>query len=159
VIALYSDYDLTSCQLFPVPGYNVIVYVVHETSSGASGANFTIKNVGATGLTYLSEAPAWTYDGNTQHGIKLTYGGCTSGQFSVVVMFYLNLSSSPPCSYLELAPHPASSSGRIEGIDCLDNEVYPIGGRLTINPDGNCPCGAIVPIEEKTWGYIKSLYK
>jgi hypothetical protein len=56
---------------------------------------------------------------------------------------------------------PIWPSGQINGADCnyLPNKTFPEGGQIVINPNETCECMRPVPVQETTWGQIKSLYQ
>jgi hypothetical protein len=64
-----------------------------------------------------------------------------------------------PCCRYPVLPDPRLPSGKIEARDCVQNVMYPTGGRGIINPNATCQCTFPVPVEETTWGQIKSLYQ
>ena len=48
--------------------------------------------------------------------------------------------------------------GQVEVVDCQFASRIATGLTGTVNGNVTCPCGYPVPVEETTWGRVKSLY-
>ena len=128
-----------------------------------SGSQFMIvESSGFTG-TYLGEEIPETFGGigNSRHGIGLFYGGCKSTPVHIMTLRYLIYGTSAPNSFIEVVADPNEPGGR--GIIMTDCERTPLihpalGGRAYINGDGTFAC-TTTPVELKTWGQIKALYR
>ena len=75
-------------------------------------------------------------------------------------MNFFTMGMTPPCCYYPVRPDPAASSGWVEVVDCNYQLTYGNGGIGIINGAPQCDCGypCPVPVEETTWGEVKSLY-
>jgi hypothetical protein len=173
-IGLFKDATRTGCSTNITGVATMRVYVFHMLAVQNSASMFGIKTTGLTGntdtecelvgITYyftlvigdpFFSAP---YD-NDNAGVAIAYGSCMNGP---IQLMRLNFSCygdvPPPCSSLEVVPAPDAPSGTIETVDCADHKLVGNGSLFTINPDGTCVCGEVVPVQESSWGKIKSLY-
>jgi len=141
-IGLYSDPAGSSCELTDDSGAQLRnVYVVHRGFGGAVKSRFRVRSGGGFGGTYVGEYSALTTTGNTQTGLQAYYGGCKTAEIAVTRIDYLCYGDSDPCSFLEVTPDPAATSGLIEVRDCSGNIPGANSSRLSVNPDGECACG------------------
>jgi hypothetical protein len=157
-IGLYVDTGYSDCTIVDDGPGQVNVYVVHHTSFGATASQFMVKPSSGAMLTHMGDTYAFELViGSTQSGVAVSYEECLYGDILVVTSSYYKSGSSSPCSYLLVAPDPASASGTIKATGCYENTVEMGGTRLVINPDGSCACG---PTSEVTnWGKIKERFK
>ena len=63
-----------------------------------------------------------------------------------------------PCCIFEVVADENAPSGQIEMVDCEENILFAVGQSGVINPDASCACVDIVPVQESSWGKIKSLF-
>jgi hypothetical protein len=158
-VVLWGDGALTTCNVVGSVGI-LTVYVTHELHPGAIAVQYALAENTGGALTYIADQNNFTLvTGDSQTGVAFSYGGCMQGQIHVQNVLY-ELSSNPaPCSQIEVVPDPSAPSGQIESVDCSAVKAFPSGERLTINGDGNCPCGHDPAAETSTWGRVKSLYR
>lgn len=176
-IGLFSDLNRTTCNMsITSAGGTKRVYVYHLLAAGTTASMFGIKTTGLTGdvdnecdmtgiayyiSLYIGDPfYAAPYD-NDNAGIAFAYGSCnTTGLIYLMRITFVcaGIDVPPPCSSLEAVAAPDAPSGTIEVVDCADTKLIGNGSRLSINPDGTCPCGEIVPVQDSSWGKIKSLY-
>ena len=158
-IGLFSDSYGLSCDLIDAPGL-ISIYVVHVYTPGATGSQFRVDCAsGGAVLTYLADQSPFLIIGNSQTGIAVAYGGCYASPINMLTVLYLGNGTSPSCSYCRVVPDPIAVPLEILVSDCQDppNLLISTGGTLIINPNPSCYCD--IPVEETSWGQIKSLYK
>lgn len=165
-----SDFD---CSLLDAtPGLRTI-HVLHTLSPGAKASRFRIVSGPGVTMTYVSEVHYFPMTvGNTQSGISICYGDCLAGDHLLVTMTYMAYGTSSYCSKVQVAGHPAS--GNVEAIRCNDVPVRMYMEDLSVSATlGGCGCPfarsipgtpqyfdcSPVPVEQKTWGAIKALYR
>ena len=142
------------------------VYVIHQFMSGASGVQFRVVSGGGFTGDYVDEVSQFPVAiGNSQDGLLVAYGMCLAGPIHVTTITYATYGTSAPCSYLEVVADTASVIGAIEVTTCSSGVLpAPTFGKLQINM-GNplfprCELWCVLaPVEESTWGRIKSLFK
>ena len=156
-IGVFSNQDGTNCNIVDAPGY-VYVYILHLNTTGALASEF--KLIRPAGWTYQFGSRDLDFlqigfpDG--ADGVAYSYITCQLGSFWLETLIYMADGSSPTCSntvYITNVP----SKTDIEVIDCADVRHNVAGGAAIVNGDGSCPCD--VPVEETTWGKVKSLYQ
>ena len=115
----------------------------------------------ATRIDELRHAP-WITFGNSQTGVIITYGifGCRIGPEVLLEIRYSGQGSSEICCEYQMAADPILPSGRILYQTCAEEQRFSNGTVATVNGDGSCTCGQPVgvPVEDATWGRIKSLF-
>jgi hypothetical protein len=184
-LALYRDPAGEYCNLiddFPRPQY---VYVFVDYSTGTLGTRFRVVPSESATLTYLDETPNALYAaGDTETGITLCFAECVVAypQHLIVTILYLGLGTSSMCSDIRVQPAPGAPY--IESVTCDGQVERAYAWHMSINDDGiTCPCYRVgsetrphpqtsprpltaddnfcagVPVEETTWGRVKSLYK
>ncbi|MCK5645103.1 MAG: hypothetical protein KAJ19_30160, partial [Gammaproteobacteria bacterium] len=74
---------------------------------------------------------------------------------------YMANGLSESCGEIRLVSHPAETPERLVLINCQDPPQGLAGAnhsKMYINNDGTCPCWTLVPVEQTSWGAIKSMY-
>ena len=167
LLSLYLEDTFSSSDLEDDTG-TVTVYVVHNLTPGATGMAYRIDNCNTT-LTWLGDTNHQNAIGDSQVGVELEYP-CSPGPILLQTVTYWGTSDSPGNGALLARPHPNSTTGDIEGRDCEQNVGTVLGGCICVkcSPQYTCelaippwtapPCGAL-PVEESSWGRIKSLYR
>lgn len=156
-ISLYSDPAHTSTEARDQAPGTLIVYVVHENTNGGAATFFKIApSQGFTG-TWIGETSPFSSLGTSPNGIGLAFGGCIYTT-QVLEVQYAIVGTSANCSFLDVVADPNSDLfGGVPVIEDCDFEYHAaVGGRLTVNPDNTC---SPLPVESKTWGGIKALYR
>jgi len=121
------------------------------------------------GAIWLGDTSPWlTSIGDSQlndpSGWSIAFGECQIPPVFVGSIIYLSQGLAPTC-----CPYPVvkAADGHPEipmpvGAACSEPDPVLIGieaGTSYINGDHTCPCIWPVPVQEKTWGGIKSLYR
>jgi hypothetical protein len=68
---------------------------------------------------YLAESSPFATTGNSQSGVTIDLGSCTTAPVKVMTIFYIAAANDACCAWLTAA-HPSSASGQIEFVDCDD---------------------------------------
>ena len=159
-IDVFSDPGYADCNFIDAGGpITAYVLVTHSVD-------------GTTGATWMMDIPsAWIFLGQTSpfvnifgdalNGITIGYAQCLTGNFLILTVSFIGDGLSPTCSHISIVPNPATSSGLIEIVDCQLpfplKHVFDQLGQGIVNGNGSCNCN--VPIQQTTWGQIKSLYQ
>jgi hypothetical protein len=159
-VGLFADVDATECNIINLAGGMVNVHIIHVYHDGATAAMFQIVD-GGTGWfegAYTKPA-AMTTIGAPMTGISIGYGvPCATAPTYLGDQAFFASAAAPDCTYLSVVPHPDALTGLIEGVDCAQTKTFPTGGQAIVNPVlPDCDCDT--PVEETTWGGIKSLYQ
>jgi len=162
------------CQMINDSGPGLrTVYVRHIFTPGSMGSRFRVSLDPGVTLTYISETHTFPMTlGDTQSGISICYGVCMVPLEVLVTITYMYYGSSVTCPRLRVLPHPDAET--IEVINCLGT---PEGARaqdmFVVAPNGACGCPTQtafpgmpktftctpVPVQSKTWGAVKALYR
>jgi hypothetical protein len=148
----------TDCTVYDTPGL-VHIYVVHVYTYGATGSQFMIDCTSGFAPVYLTEFSPYITIGNSQTGVAIAYGSCVPSPHTILDIHYFGQGLSQDCSSCRVVPDPYAMPPQILVADCQDppNLLIATGGEIWINPDGSCHC--LIPVQETSWGQIKSLYK
>lgn len=163
------------CQLINDSGPGVrTVYVRYNYNYGGSTASrFMVTLAPGVDMTYLSETHPFSGTvGDTQNGITVCYGECTTGLIIVASIDYMYNGSTVSCGRLQIVPHPDAET--VETMGCDGSSSTPIVRDMYIlAPGGICGCPAahtfsgtpqsldcsILAVAAKTWGAVKALYR
>jgi len=161
-IGLYADPSGTNCNIYATTPFVLTnVYVVHVAPLGTSGSAFSAPTPACwAGAVWIGDQDPFCLIGcgDSQTGKMVGYGHCFVGSILVSTIMYLTQSPSEPCCAYPVLPHPSSPGGQIEVADCDFNMGSAAGLMAIVNGNATCPCGYPVPVEETTWGHVKSLY-
>ncbi|UCH82575.1 MAG: hypothetical protein JSW50_08795 [Candidatus Latescibacterota bacterium] len=179
-ISMFSDIGGTDCNLPDVTPQLTPYYVVHYmyTPEGSTASQFWAPQPWCLGAIYLSDTAVFPVTiGNSQEGVSIGYGSCHTNRVHVLTLNFFTQGTSPSCCCYFVYPHPASTTGEVEVVDCNNNLVTATGGWGYVNADWvNCGCwvgnqsggsgpagpyGCIndpIAVEQATWGKVKSLY-
>lgn len=137
------------------PSGIVTVYVVQMFGppGGTAGVHFKAPRPACFEAVWLFDELVFPVSiGDSQTGIGIGYGSCRSYPVHVLTIHYFGQGLST-CCYYWVQADDRLPSGRIEAADCNFDVVYLSGGATIINQD-RC----VTPVEETTWGEVKSLY-
>jgi hypothetical protein len=155
---LFADAGGTDCNIINPGGGMITIHILHVYHDGATAAMFQLVD-GGTGWfegAYTKPA-AMTTIGAPMTGITIGYGvPCATAPTYLGNQAFFASVSAPNCTYLSVVPHPDAQTGLIEGVNCEQTRTFPTGGQAIVNPVPGCEC--TVPVEQTTWGAIKSLY-
>ena len=159
-IGLYADSQGVQCNLVDTAGAVLPIYVVHVSSAGSAGCQFSApKPACMVGAIWLTDVVPFFELGNTQVGVTFGYGTCKTGPIHVTTMIFFGYGTSEPCCQYPVLPDPYAPQNEVLVVEC-DNEVVAAGGLVGIvNGNASCPCGYPVAVEETTWGNVKALYQ
>lgn len=121
-------------------------------------------------MTYLSETHPFAMSiGNTQTGLSVCYGECQLVAVLVVAINYMSYETDQPCSDVLIVPHPDAET--VEVVDCSGLPAAAFVREVTIGGICACPSPRTfqgtpqsfdcqpLPVESKTWGAVKALYR
>ena len=155
-LGVFADPTGLSCTLTPA---TTTVYVVHINTAAATACQFAlaaptglvhVATVGGTGTLLL---------GNAQDGAGVAYGSCRGGPIYVAMVIYAGAVVTP-CDLITVVDDPTANPPGIWMADCTSPDPVQFAittGGSAIFSDGTCDCN--VPVEDTSWGQIKSLYQ
>jgi hypothetical protein len=166
-IGVFSNVTGTNCDLYDVAPGLVLIYVVHTMTAGATASQFRVVCAWGFNMTYLAESPTAPYikigtcGGPAGFGCAIAYGSCRPGPNMILTMQYFASGLSAPCSYCQVMPDISITPPKTSVLvtDCANppHLLNATGGDLVINPTTECMCD--IPVEDTSWGQIKSLYQ
>ena len=155
-LGVFADPAGLSCTLTMT---TTTVYVVHINTAAATACQFALA--APLGLTHLATI-AGTGNlllGDADIGAGVAYGAGQVGPIYVATVLYSGAAATA-CDLITVVADPLGNPPGIYMADCtLPNPVQfeiTTGGSAKFS-DGSCPCN--VPVEDTSWGQIKSLYK
>jgi len=160
-IAIFADPLGENCYPeYIAPGLFQI-YVVHINHAGMTGSAFTVVADEDFDGVYLGEYLSDPNDvvvGYAFAGIAMGYGTCLPAPIHLLTMSFYVPGAGKKCCYFSVVEHPWEG---LAAITCDFVKVPAEGGTSYVNPDGTCQCdipGVTTPVQESTWGQVKSLY-
>jgi hypothetical protein len=168
----YWDAAGTNCYLTPAPGL-CYTYVFHEGVPAAGASEWRMDMIGGWSGTYIAYATApylnilsaqAPYPLDPRGGISIAYGNplCEPLPALICTVTWLCSGAEPLCSGVTIVADPLASIPSIEVRDCLNQAVPAGGGSAYVDASGGAggcgSCAPPVPVQEQTWGQIKSLY-
>lgn len=166
-IGIFKDTNGCPCEITDrgAPGVISIV-VLHVEALGATASQFRVEIPGSMVWAWVGETSFFPiHIGNSMDGIAVSYGGdCLSGTFQILSIDFFVQGLAPECSYVRVVPDPNTLSGEIEIVDCSSQVSYGYSTEDIVNSNVSCQCapGPVscypVPVNETTWGGVKSLY-
>ncbi|MEE9270166.1 MAG: hypothetical protein V3V49_07885 [Candidatus Krumholzibacteria bacterium] len=160
IIGVYGDPSGTNCNLIDRSPGLLSVYVVHQSTPGATASQFSAPIPSCwAGATYLSDTNIFPVTvGNSQTGITIAYGACVTPPIHVLTINYAVTGIGTPCCQYDVLPDPSAPSGQIVAVDCLFIDLPGFGFPGMVNATTACWCGGALSVEETTWGHIKAIY-
>ncbi len=168
VIAIYGDTLHVDCGVVDCPDDEIsllVFYVFHYSASGALGSRFRApyQSCLAEYEFVRDNRPFAGTVGNSQLGVEVPYGTCLTGWTHILTIYFHDPGNlgSPPCCQFPVLPHPSSSTGEIEILDCTNSWVSADGAPAIVRAGPSCPCSIPTGILEgpATWGSIKALFR
>jgi hypothetical protein len=178
-ISMFADVGGTDCDLKDIAPGLTPYYVVHYMWGGGSTASqFWAPAPWCLGALYLSDTSVFPVTiGNSQTGVSIGYGSCLTDRAHVLTINFFTQGTSHSCCCYFVYPHPESTTGDVQVVDCSNNLQSANGGWGYINADWvTCGCwvdkqaaasgpagpyGCIndpVAVDQATWGKVKALY-
>ncbi|MFH1754817.1 MAG: hypothetical protein ABIA59_03860 [Candidatus Latescibacterota bacterium] len=167
-IGVFADPAGASCNLTDTAPGLKLVYVVHVYSPGATASQFRVTADAGMLMTYLAEAVTAPYikigtcAGPAGTGCAIAYGSCVASPNMVLTVQYFASGLTTPCAMFHVLPDISTIPPKTSVL--VTNCAVPTpalliatGGEAYVNNNGSCPCN--VPVEETSWGQIKSLYQ
>ena len=166
LIAVYSDSTHTDCTLSTLPPhtFELVFWVFQNSAVGAQGARFKAPRPSCF-MEYdwaKDDKPFPQTIGTSPAGVTISYGSCLTGWTHILTIHFYGDLGIPACCEFAILPHPQSSTGNIEVLDCAGNWVSADAESGFIDNDyALCPCSIPpwVPTHATTWGVIKALYE
>jgi hypothetical protein len=162
-VGIFADAGGATCDLSDATPGLYSVYVVHVNSPAATASQFSVAWDAGMNMTYLSEAvtPPYIGIGNAQAGIAIAYGSCISLAANMILTFsFFAQATSANDVFFHVLPDVSTTPPKTHVLvtDCASPPLLlnATGGEAILNNTGD-PCD--VPIEETSWGQIKSLYQ
>jgi len=163
-IGLFADPGATNCNLTDAAPGLMLVYVVHVMSPGATASQFSVTAEPCFAATYLSEAVTAPYikiGTCWGSGCAIAYGSCVPSPAMILTLQYFGSGLTSGCCFMHVKPDLSTTPPKATVLvtDCASppNLLIATGGEAIVNTDETCNCN--VPVEETSWGQIKSLYK
>jgi hypothetical protein len=166
-IGVYADFGGCDCEIDDLFAGMVTVYVVHRgIVDGVTASQFVVEGSGGMAMVHVSEASIGGpihITGSIVDGYGVHYGTCVTGDLTIMTIQYFAQGTSAQCSRLDVVAAPTSVLGEVEVSDC-DYQLHAATGLgAYVNATIDCACTSAlctpVPVEEKTWGGIKALYR
>ncbi len=157
IISIFGDVAGNSCNLVDTNNPNNF-FLVHMVTPGATAIQFQAALPACYQGIWLSDQKPYPVTvGDSQTGVSVAYGSCVSAPIHVLTVVAFG-GGTPACCMYPITPDPGSASGTIEVTDCsfVDHTGVPSYNGI-INSNATCVCGD-PPVEETTWGRVKSLY-
>ena len=161
-IGSYADAAGLDCNVTDgAPGL-LPIFIVHTDHPGATASQFAAPiQLCQVGSSWLSDTAVFAVTiGNSQTGVAIGYGTCQFSPTHVLTVQYFATGITALCCAYSVIPDPAVPSGMVEVVDCAAQLIFATGRTNTINGTvAQCDCAdAPLPVEETTWGAVKSLY-
>ncbi|MEE9269971.1 MAG: hypothetical protein V3V49_06890 [Candidatus Krumholzibacteria bacterium] len=143
---------------------NVFIVSTHSIAAAVAFKAETPLCMSTTGASFLADTKPFPVTvGNSQTGVSVAYGACLGPDATnVLIIAYFASGTTPLCCFFPITGDPAQPGGEIIVTDCAFDDNIGVGVIHTVNgtPE-NCACtppSPPVPVEESTWGKVKSLY-
>ena len=165
-LATYNDPGGLDCNVIDAAPGLLSVYVV-QTHGRATAVQFLADTplcMSTTGAVFLSDTKPFPVTvGSSQDGVAVAFGACLGPDaVHVLTVTYFAAGTTSLCCAFPITADPTVPSGEIIVTDCAFLDIFGVGVAHTVNgtPE-NCACtppSPPVPVEESTWGKVKSLY-
>jgi hypothetical protein len=164
-IQIFSDGNLTDCNLTDNVAGLLTVYIYHINTGGATASSFGLDVVsGGSTLTFLYHQSPYLVAGAPPSSFAISYGACLgqSGPVEILTIHFSAAGNSPACSYIEIVDDPTADPVMVQVTDCAapNPNLSPGEGSIAYINDGDGSCSCItIPVEDTSWGQIKALYR
>ncbi|MHC4326314.1 MAG: hypothetical protein ACYSUX_18745 [Planctomycetota bacterium] len=156
-LGVFADPAGLSCTLTMA---TTTVYVVHINTANATACQFALA--APMGLMHIATVAGTGHLvlGDAVNGAGVSYGICKSGPIYAAMVIYTATTGPMPCDLITVVADPSGNPPGIYMADCTTPNPVQFEittGGSAIFSDGTCPCD--VPVEDTSWGKIKSLYQ
>jgi hypothetical protein len=157
-VGIFTDAGGADCNAYDIAPAMLIFYVVHVRHVGATEAYFSAPQPTCfSTAVHLADTPVFPITvGNSQTGVRVSYGSCRSAPVHVLTIAYFVQGLTQSCCYYPILPHPGIGEILVNGCGGTGGHVA-TGGEAIINPTAHCMCDT--PVKDITWGGIKALYQ
>jgi hypothetical protein len=161
-IMLCQDADCYNGFIEATPGlislHVIVMGISSEPGAGVTACQFSAPVSACFNGVFVSDTAVYPVTlGDSQTGVSIGFGVCESPPVHVLTINLFCNGPGTECCFLWARPHPDVSSGKIELVDCNQTLYYGTGGAVIIQPD-NQNCLQYVPVQDTSWGKVKSLY-
>lgn len=168
----YWDIGGTNCYLTTASGL-CYTYVFHEGIPAANASQWVLTLLGGWSGAYIAYGTAPYLNIlsggvlgplNPMGGISIAYGNplCEGLSTLICTVTWFCSGFEPLCSGVQVTPDPLASIAAVEVRDCANVAVPAGGGSAYVDASGGSggcgQCAPPIPVQEQTWGQIKSLY-
>ncbi|MFQ5510392.1 MAG: hypothetical protein ACE5EO_00960 [Candidatus Krumholzibacteriia bacterium] len=156
-IGLFADPGGADCNLMDTSPGPITVYVVLIDHGGAGACDFSVRPGPGFNASFVSDTPVvGTIFGTSQTGVSIILGACLTEPTHVLTINYNGFGVSSTCSSLDIGDNVNVTPPSPSITTCVGAKNLVPGKSMFVNPDASCTCA--VPVEQTTWGHIKSLY-
>jgi hypothetical protein len=156
-VGIFADTGGTNCNLADATAGLCAYYVVHVYHAGAAASQFAAPKPACHMGTFLSDTAVYPVTiGGSQAGVAIGYGTCQAAPTHVLTMNVFCMGLTGQCCRWPVVADPNVPSGQIEIVLCDNSLVFGTGGEGIVNSNPTCNCD--VPVQDSTWGKVKSLY-
>jgi hypothetical protein len=156
-VGIFADTGGTNCNLSDMLPGLCPYYVVHVYHAGAAASQFSAPKPACFLGIWLSDTAVFPVTiGSSQAGVAIGYGTCQAAPTHVLTINMFCQGLTGPCCRYPVLADPNVPSGQIEVVLCDNSLVYGTGGEGIVNSNATCNCD--VPVQDSTWGKVKSLY-
>lgn len=171
IVGLYSDVAGTDCRVADEREGMLEVHMVAQAVIGLNAIQFAAPIPACwTGATWVADQSPWVLVlGQTQdpvHGISMTFSraNCEASSVYLGKMLVSTQGSGPSCcefpilkAQVDYHPEVPLPITVLCGDETHVHGIAPVSA--WINPDPSCDCLLTLPVEETSWGRLKSLYE
>lgn len=166
-LELWADAAQSTCQISESPSGLTEVHMFLTGNMSVGGVDFFAVPVPScwTGATWVGDVlePGLDAGGSNSQdtimGMIIGWPGCRDLPVYLGKIVFATTGQALPCCPLEIVA-PLDPNGP-QSLECSSPQrMWVVGTQgAFINGDDTCPCGPPVPVEDKTWGGIKALYR
>jgi len=171
LVGLYADAAGTDCRLEDRAVGLVEVHIIAHAVPGLNAIQFAAPIPECwTGASWVADESPWELVlGNTQDpvgGIAMTFRGlyCDQSTFYLGKIVVSGQGTGQTCCVYPILKATGDTFPEIStpitvlcGDDTHAHGITPMSG--TVNRDSSCACMITLPVEETSWGRLKSLYE
>lgn len=162
-VVVTTDGTGTDCNLQDVGPPALCSYsIVHICALGSTGCQYKVDVTGHAGTPFPDEPIFQVTIGSAAAGVSIGYGGCLAGTIETLRIQFFCQGTTPACTPMVVEGHPTATPPGLLTVDCSSTFQDARGLTSVLNPDSGCQCAipdcSQIPVENRSWGAIKSLY-